>query len=105
MGGPVRLLSQTRPIPRSPDGDNKPRRKSNTLKTEKVVVQSQASGCLCRIANPSKTAVCMIMRCRVAGLGSLSAGAKMAMKPFVKRVFTIFTTNASFLSVISNFRI
>ena len=23
MGGPVRLLSQTRPIPRSPDGDNK----------------------------------------------------------------------------------
>ena len=23
-GGPVRLLSQTSPIPRSPDGDNKP---------------------------------------------------------------------------------
>ena len=34
---------------------------------------------------------------RVAGLGRLSAGAKMAMKPFVKRVFTIFATNAAFL--------
>ena len=42
---------------------------------------------------------------RVAGLGRLSAGAKMVMKPFVKRVFTIFATNASFLCVISNFRI
>ena len=42
---------------------------------------------------------------RVAGLGRLSAGAKMAMKPFVKRVFTFFATNASFLRVISNFRI
>ena len=42
---------------------------------------------------------------RVAGLGRLSAGAKMAMKPFVKRVFTIFATNASFLRVISNFQI
>ena len=40
---------------------------------------------------------------RVAGLGRLSAGAKMAMKPFVKRVFTIFATNVSFLRVISNF--
>ena len=42
---------------------------------------------------------------RVAGLGRLSAGAKMAMKPFVKRLFTIFATNASFLRVISNFLI
>ena len=42
---------------------------------------------------------------RVAGLGRLSAGAKMAMKPFVKRVFTIFATNASYLRVLSNFRI
>ena len=42
---------------------------------------------------------------RVAGLGRLSAGANMAMKPFVKRVITIFATNASFLRVISNFRI
>ena len=33
------------------------------------------------------------------------AGAKMAMKPFVKRVFTIFATNASFLRIISNIRI
>ena len=40
---------------------------------------------------------------RVAGLGRLSAGANMAMKPFVKRVITIFATNASFLRVISNF--
>ena len=48
--------------------------------------------------------ICIIVQ-RVAGLGRLSAGAKMAMKPFVKRVFTIFATNASFLRVISNFRI
>ena len=41
---------------------------------------------------------------RVAGLGRLSAGANMAMKPFVKRVITIFATNASFLRIISNFR-
>ena len=32
-------------------------------------------------------------------------GGKKAMKPFVKRVITIFATNASFLRVISNFRI
>ena len=42
---------------------------------------------------------------RVAGLGRLSAGAKMAMKPFVKRVFTIFATNASFMCVIANLQI
>ena len=42
---------------------------------------------------------------RVAGLGRLSAGAKMAMRPFVKRVFTIFATNASFLRVIANLQI
>ena len=42
---------------------------------------------------------------RVAGLGRLSAGAKMAMKPFVKRVFTIFATNASFLRAIANLQI
>ena len=39
---------------------------------------------------------------RVAELGRLSSGAKMAMKIFVKRVFTIFASNASFLSVIAN---
>ena len=46
---------------------------------------------------------CLTPLCRVAGLGRLSVGAKMAMKPFVKRVFTIFATNASFLRVISIF--
>ena len=35
---------------------------------------------------------------RVAELGSLSSGAKMAMKVFVKRVFTIFATNALFFA-------
>ena len=34
---------------------------------------------------------------RVAELGSLSSGEKMAKKIFVKRVFTIFASNASFL--------
>ena len=39
---------------------------------------------------------------RVAELGSLSSGAKMAIKIFFKRIFTIFATNASFLRVIAN---
>ena len=39
---------------------------------------------------------------RVAELGSLPSGAKMAMKIFVKRVVTIFASNASFLRVIAN---
>ena len=39
---------------------------------------------------------------RVAELGSLSSGEKMVMKFFVKRVFTIFTSNASILCVIAN---
>ena len=39
---------------------------------------------------------------RVAELGSLSSGAKMAMEIFVKRVFTIFASNASFLRIIAN---
>ena len=39
---------------------------------------------------------------RVAELGILSSGAKMAMKIFVKRLFTIFASNASFLRVIAN---
>ena len=39
---------------------------------------------------------------RVAELGSLLLGAKMAMKTFVKRVFTIFASNASFKRVIAN---
>ena len=39
---------------------------------------------------------------RVAELGSLSLGAKMAMKIFVKRVFTILASNVSFLRIIIN---
>ena len=42
---------------------------------------------------------------RVAEVGSLSLGAKMAMQIFVKRVFTIFATNASFLCAIANLQI
>ena len=42
---------------------------------------------------------------RVAELGSLSSGAKMALEIFVKRVFTIFATNALFLRVIANLQI
>ena len=41
-------------------------------------------------------------RDRVAELGSLSSGAKMVMKIFVKRVLTIFASNSSFLRVIAN---
>ena len=44
----------------------------------------------------------MYPRSRVAELGSLSSGAKMVMKIFVKRLFTIFAINASFLRVIAN---
>ena len=39
---------------------------------------------------------------RVAEVGSLSTRAKMAITVFVKRVFTFFATNASFLCVIAN---
>ena len=42
---------------------------------------------------------------RVAELDSLSSGAKMAMKIFVKRVFKIFATKASFWRVIANLQI
>ena len=42
---------------------------------------------------------------RVAELGSLSSREKMAMKIFVKRMFTIFATNATFLRVIANLQI
>ena len=44
----------------------------------------------------------MFMKGRVAELGSLSSGAKSAMKIFV---FTNFVTNASFLRVIANLQI
>ena len=39
---------------------------------------------------------------RMAEVGSLSSGAKMVIKTLVKRVFTIFPTNASFLRVIAS---
>ena len=42
---------------------------------------------------------------RVAEVGSLSSGAKMVIKTFIKRVFTIFATNASFMGVIANLQI
>ena len=42
---------------------------------------------------------------RVAELGSLSSGTKMAMKIFVKHVFTIFAIKASFLRVIAYLQI
>ena len=53
---------------------------------------------LCFLSQTSDELTTMIMRqCRVAELGSLSSGAKMAMKIFVRRVFIIFATNALFL--------
>ena len=39
---------------------------------------------------------------RVAELGSVLSGAKMAMKIFVKHAFTIFASNELFLRVIAN---
>ena len=42
---------------------------------------------------------------RVAEVDSLSASAKMPIKVFVKHVFTISATNASFLGVIANLQI
>ena len=44
------------------------------------------------------------VRTRVAEFGSLSSMAKMAMKIFVKRVFTIVATNALFLRIIANLK-
>ena len=42
---------------------------------------------------------------RVAEVGSLSARAKKTLKMFVKCVFTIFATNASFSRVIANLQV
>ena len=42
---------------------------------------------------------------RVAEVGSLSARAKMATTIFVRRVFAIFATNASFLRAIANLQL
>ena len=50
-------------------------------------------------------AIIIYVTIRVAELGSLSSGAKMAMKIFVKRVFSIFASNASFLRVIASLQI
>ena len=44
----------------------------------------------------------ILIQIRVAELGSLSSGPKMAIKIFVKRIFAIFASNASFLRVIAN---
>ena len=44
----------------------------------------------------------LMVNARVAELGSLASGAKLAMKIFVKRVFTTSASNASFLGVIAN---
>ena len=42
----------------------------------------------------------LVLPIRVAEVGSLLARPKMAIKAFVKHVFTIFATNESFLHVI-----
>ena len=47
----------------------------------------------------------LVQRARVAEVGSFSARAKMTIETFVKRVFTIFATNALFLRVIANLHI
>ena len=47
----------------------------------------------------------ILIEFRMAEVGSLSARAKMATKVFVRRVFAIFATNASFLRVIANLQI
>ena len=41
----------------------------------------------------------------VAEVGSLSVRANMAIKIFVGRIFAIFATNASFMSVTANLQI
>ena len=56
-----------------------------------------------RVTTPSTSAgLFPLFRGRVAEHGSLSSVAKMAMKIFIKRVFTICASNASFLRVIAN---
>ena len=55
-----------------------------------------------KMSTKGKYRVCCSSYTRVAELGSLSSGAKMAMKIFVKCVFTIFAPTASFLQVIAN---
>ena len=58
------------------------------------------------ISDPSKSRVIgSYLFPRVAEVGSISARAKMTIKAFVKRVFTIFVTNTLFLRVIANLHI
>ena len=57
---------------------------------------------LWRLKEKDKSDLFTVMLFRVAEFGSLSSGSKMAMKIFVKGVFTIFASNASFLRVIAN---
>ena len=57
------------------------------------------------VSNPTRRSFSFILGPRVAEVGSLSAGAKMALKVFVRRLFAIFATNASFLRVITNLQI
>ena len=52
------------------------------------------------LSEPSQSLATLVTR--VAELGSLSSGAKQAMKIFAKRVFTIFATNAPFFRAIAN---
>ena len=80
----------------SPTGEGEVERAEVTIRMKCTVTERG------RMVNLNQARTTLV---RVAGLGRLSAGAKMAMKPFVKRVFTIFATSASFLRVISNFRI
>ena len=47
----------------------------------------------------------IILKARVAEVGSLSARAKVAIKFFLKCVFTIFATNASVWHIIANLQI
>ena len=80
----------------SPTGEGEVERAEVTIRMKCTVTERG------RMVNLNQARTTLV---RVAGLGRLSAGAKMAMKPFVKRVFTIFAPNASFVRVISNFRI
>ena len=72
--------------------------------SEKKVENESSPGVLSEGITPkSRVIVVMVLlEGRVAELGSLSSGVKMAMKIFVKRVFTIFASNASLLRVIVN---
>ena len=71
----------------SPTGEGEVERAEVTIRMKCTVTERG------RMVNLNQARTTLV---RVAGLGRISAGAKMAMKPFVKRVFTIFATNANF---------